>query len=153
MHSTYTPMMANYSWCSTGFYTQFTDTFRFVPLLVRSILVEDDFLGIMKWLVLVNYSWTGDSYFRCLSSPGGPSKSTARGLFVSNLHRVPRAILSYTSGLLRANNIVSSISLQDWNQKVKTVKEFLNLTCKEMKSNREQWNNPNVHIKFWRTLR
>lgn len=43
--------------------------------------------------------------------PGGPSNNTALGLLDSNLHLVPRAMPSYTSGLCKASNIVSSISL------------------------------------------
>lgn len=46
------------------------------------------------------------------AKPGGPSKSTARGLLDSNFRRVLRAISSYTLGLRRDNNMVSSISLQ-----------------------------------------
>jgi hypothetical protein len=56
--------------------------------------------------------------------PGGPSKSTARGLFDSNLHRVPRAISSYTSGLCSANSIVSSISLHNQESKIGIHKHF-----------------------------
>lgn len=56
------------------------------------------------------------------NKPGGPSNSTARGLFDSNLWRVPRAISSYTSGLCKANSMVSSIILQHEQLKIKSIK-------------------------------
>lgn len=81
--------------------------------------------------------------------PGGPSKSTARGLFDSNLHRVPRAISSYTSGLCRANRIVSSISLQNqkltiWIQKNSYAKNHVYVYCTNVYKQEEHIKHKNM---------
>ena len=93
---------------------------RDMPLQFTKLIKKGERVFCTFYIRIINSNIITQPILGLKGIPGGPSKSTARGLFDSNFRRVSRAISSYTSGLCRANRIVSSISLHNQQSTVST---------------------------------